>query len=64
MAIQVRAVANLVDYKDVGRSIATQAPAQRRIAIERGEFAEHTAGVDREQPCVSMDQRLVCDVLR
>jgi hypothetical protein len=44
MAVRVLEVSHLVDHEDFKRSVAMQAPAQRRFAVVRGQFPEHLAG--------------------
>ena len=61
MAVGVRQVADLVDEQQVRRGEVLQPPAQGRIAVERGEFAQHlTSG--GEQRRVALQHGLVGDV--
>ena len=61
MTIGVGEVADLVDDEETGAGIVAEAPAQRGIAIERGQLAEHVAGGGKQHGMAVKD-RLVCDI--
>ena len=63
MAVGVGEIANLVDHQQLRASIVAQASAQGRIAVECAEIAKQLACAG-EQYRVTVDQRLVGDVLR
>ncbi|MGF6978206.1 DNA replication protein DnaC [Paraburkholderia sp. JPY465] len=54
-------VAHLVNQEHFGRSVAMQAPAQRRVTVECGQFAEHLASSGKERR-VAVYERLVREV--
>src|SRR5262249_31223790 len=62
VTVGVGEVADLIDDEEARTYVAAQAPAQRGIAVERGEITEHMAGGGKQHGMTG-DDGLVSDIL-
>src|SRR5258706_4330433 len=61
MAIGIGEISDLVDHQKTGAGIVTQASAQGRIAVERGEVAKQLTGAGGQHG-VTVDEWLIGDI--